>query len=122
MHVNRVFEIDESVAHPVNKDGVDEIKVARIIGADGLLTYMVRPPAGSPSTAFRAVLATVNAGQKNATATDEVASNVAVGRALRALEDVGLVTITLGPRGNFYGAIVRWTDRAYLRSAAGAAA
>jgi hypothetical protein len=95
VHGNQIFDVDERTAKPESRSGIDEIRVARIVGADGLRTYMVRPPAGSPSTAFRHILDSANAGDNSATTTDEVASNAAVRRALRALEDVGLVNITL---------------------------
>lgn len=35
-------------------------------------------------------------------------------RALRALSDVGLLTIKLGPRGGLATATFEWTERAYL--------
>jgi hypothetical protein len=147
-HGRQTFEVDEDTAKPTNPEGLDEIKIARIVGADGLRPYLSRTgrhalwedmsfaspgdtqfadrmgmainrlnvttrvvlPEKSPRSgvghatwAFRTILyVTENLG------------NYEVRRALRALEDVGLVTIEPGPRGGMATAKLTWTERAYL--------
>jgi hypothetical protein len=41
-------------------------------------------------------------------------SSYEIRRAVRALEDVGLVDVKLGPRGGMAKAEITWTERAFL--------
>lgn len=40
VHGCKSFDVDESNAKPTNPNGVDEIKVARVVGANGLRPYL----------------------------------------------------------------------------------
>ncbi|MCS3893430.1 hypothetical protein M2171_002563 [Bradyrhizobium japonicum USDA 38] len=133
-HGNRVFEVDYATARPTNPGGLDEIRIARVVGADGIRPYLTkrsryfesehgvwapvarladaeglrsfrRAPPGKPTWAFRTLL-WGHGGPRT--------SDYAVRKALRALEDAGLVRIELGPRGGMATAKVTWTLRAYL--------
>ena len=138
------YGVDESTAQIKNDGGLDEAKIARIVGADGLRPYLTRPgkhgrindahgivlqrpfpeamrregwarvdnngppPAapGMPTWAFLQILhGAREVGAKQ---------NYNVRRALRALEDAGLMRIQLGPRGGMATAKCTWTERAYL--------
>jgi len=133
-HGNRVYEVDYATAKPTNPGGIDELRIAAVVGADGIRPYLskksryfeaqwgaVKPVerpveaerdyrnfrramAGSPTWAFRNLLSP----QSLRT------SDYNVRRALRALEDAGLVRIELGPRGGMAAAKVEWLPRAYL--------
>ncbi|MHC2844836.1 hypothetical protein [Bradyrhizobium diazoefficiens] len=133
-HGNRVYEVDYATSTPTNPGGVDELRIAAIIGADGVKPYLSkksryaagelgvwaplqrpteieyirsfrRQPAGKPTWAFRTLL-WGHGGPRT--------SDYRVRRSLRALEDVGLVRIELGPRGGMATAKVEWLPRAYL--------
>jgi hypothetical protein len=36
------FDVDVATAKPTNSDGIDEVRIARIVGADGLRPYLSR--------------------------------------------------------------------------------
>jgi hypothetical protein len=136
------YDIDVATAKPANPEGLDEIKIARIVGADGLRPYLSkrgkyavlsrgtispsdvaylgahfpllgnvvhricqegRAITGNPTWAFRTIINAI-----------DDRSDYDVRRALRALEDVGLVDVKLSPRGGMATATVTWTERAYL--------
>jgi hypothetical protein len=128
------FDVNVMTAKPINPRGLDEIKIARIVGADGIRPYLTRrrkyglwpdrsycqpttvmfvdnfalvktprAEAGNPTWVFRAILCGT-----------EDRSNYGIRRGLRALEDVGLVDVKLGPRGGMATAKLSWTARAYL--------
>lgn len=137
-HEGRVYEVDYATAKPSNPEGLDEIKIARLVGADGVRPYLSkkgryfegdlgvwaphnrpteaeldfrnfsRATIGRPTWAFRTLL--WGHGRPRT-------SDYRVRRALRALEDVGLVQIELGPRGGMATARCTWTPRAYLAPA-----
>ncbi|MBB4377247.1 hypothetical protein [Bradyrhizobium sp. SBR1B] len=137
-HGGRVYEVDYEKVVPTNPGGLDEIRIARVVGADGLRPYLsktgryfeapygvwapverpleteqgfhqtFRVSAGKPTWAFRILLWRHGA---------PPTSDYRVRRALRALEDVGLVHIKLGPRGGMATASCTWTPRAYLAPA-----
>lgn len=112
-HGNRVFQVKPHRVRLTNPGGLDELKIARVIGADGVIPYRSRGVApasiksGDPTYAFENI---VIREQKNT-------SNYSVRRALRALEDVGLVSIKLGIRGGMATAKFTWTPLAYLPAA-----
>jgi hypothetical protein len=109
-HNNRVSKVNPHKARFTNPSGLDELKIASIVGADGVVPYRLRgfayvgPKAGDATYAFEQI---VFAEQKNT-------GNYSVRRALRALEDVGLVSIKLGSRGGMATAKFTWTPLAYL--------
>ena len=133
VHGNRVFEVDYDTAKPSNPGGLDEIRIARVVGADGIRPYLSRKSryfeaaygvyapvarpteaeldfhdfrrtqAGAPTWVFRALLF----GHPRT-------SDYRVCRALRALEDAGLMHIELAPRGGMATAKCTWLPRAYL--------
>ncbi|MBP1294287.1 hypothetical protein [Bradyrhizobium elkanii] len=136
-HGGKVFEVDYATATPTNPGGVDELRIATIIGADGIKPYLSkksryaagelgrwaplqrpteieyirsfrRQPAGKPTWAFRTLL-WGHGGSRT--------SDYRVRRSLRALEDAGLLSIQLGPRGGMATAKCTWTARAYLAPA-----
>lgn len=39
-HGGPVYEVDYATAKPTNSDGLDEIKIARVVGADGIRPYL----------------------------------------------------------------------------------
>ena len=39
----RIFEVDHLQARPQNPNGLDELKIARILAADGIKPYLPRP-------------------------------------------------------------------------------
>lgn len=144
-HGNRVYEVDYTTAKPENRDGVDELRIAAVVGADGIRPYLSRksrysvgpgdawqtPPAptghGARGGAIDAAdllvpdefFAPVGAGHptwalRSVLSRWRRSSDYSVCRALRALEDVGLVHIELGKRGGMATAKVTWTPRAFL--------
>ena len=107
------FEVDESTAKPEkNADGLNEIRIARVVGADGLRPYLSRAGRyeiddtlavrGQPTWAFLSLI------------TGEGREYYVIRRALRALEDTGLVTIEFGPQDGMKHAEITWTERAYF--------
>jgi hypothetical protein len=108
----RTFVVDYDKVSPKDPDRLDEIRIARILGADGVRPYRSRSMhgfpggirAGDPTYAFENILLRE---QKNT-------SDYDVRRALRALEDAGLMNIELGPRGGLRRAKFTWLPRAYL--------
>ncbi|HMJ27281.1 MAG TPA: hypothetical protein VK512_01025 [Xanthobacteraceae bacterium] len=142
VHGRESFAVDEDTAKPTNPEGLDEIKIARLVGADGTGPYLVKPSryfsegrgmAWTPATTRR-----IRMGQDLAPkmppgcatwpfhqfissghdlkrpATQALTSNSEMRRVFRALEDVGLVRIVPGPNGGFTKAVIRWNERAYL--------
>jgi hypothetical protein len=143
----KAYDVDPEKVILISKPGrygqnLDELKVAQVVGADGLRPFLSRPgnhhlrysedgtlivqrplnhrniPAGyipiiegtkaasgNPTWAFLQVLCLGSLQPK---------MSYEVRRALRALEDVGLVDIEPGPRGGMATATVTWTARAMM--------
>lgn len=80
------------------------MKIANIAGADGLRPYLSKR--AGPTWAFKSVLLSASPAQ--------VDQSYHSRRAVRALEDFGLLSIKLGPRGGFTTAALTWTPRAYI--------
>lgn len=149
----RAFEVDVDTARIENRDGLDEVKIARIVGADGLRAYLSKrgkygvgsfdrgDRRGSrfvsplsrrlicevSGMTFRlwseksSTLPTIAAnGQATWAFREVLEANSDLGidhvtrRGLRALSDVGLLSIKPGPRGGMSRAKFTWTKRAYL--------
>ncbi|MHC2576572.1 hypothetical protein ACVI1J_001716 [Bradyrhizobium diazoefficiens] len=138
-HGNRAYEVDYAAAKPTNPGGLDEIGIARVVGADGLRPYLskkgryfeaaygvwapverpleteqgfreaFRVSAGKPTWAFRKLFDGFAPDGRH-----RFTGDYRVRRALRGLEDAGLVRIELGPRGGMATAKVTWLPRAYL--------
>lgn len=138
-HGNRAYEVDYATAKPTNPGALDEIRVARVVGADGVRPYLskkgryfeaaygvwapverpleteqgfretFRVSAGKPTWAFRKLFDGFAPDGRHCFTGDPT-----VRRSLRALEDAGLVHIELGPRGGMATAKVTWLPRAYL--------
>ncbi len=139
-HRRESFEVDIETARIENRGGIDELKIARVVAADGLRPYLSRsglyrrcdrnvqmplnrecmrlirdgwhmehqyPVAnrGEPTWTFFQVinLQTLASNQ-----------NHEFRRAVRALSDVGFLSIEPGPRGGMSRATFSWTKRAYL--------
>ncbi|QOZ66386.1 MULTISPECIES: hypothetical protein [Bradyrhizobium] len=139
-HGNRVYEVDYATAKPTNPGGLDEIRIARVVGADGVRPYLskkgryfeaaygvwapverpleteqgfretFRVSAGKPTWVFRKLFDGFAPDGRR----HRFAGDPTVRRSLRALEDAGLVRLELGPRGGMATAKVRWTERAFL--------
>lgn len=122
---------------------LDECKIAEIVGADGLRPYLsrmsvytradapeypegflIQPSAvrtarfpgdhkrlepGNATWNFRKVLWA----EAEPVGRQRQGVSYEWRRAIRALEDVGLVTVKLGPRGGMSEAVITWTERAY---------
>ncbi|MEH2474581.1 hypothetical protein V1281_004236 [Nitrobacteraceae bacterium AZCC 2161] len=137
------YAVDRGTARPTQMiNRLDEFKIADLVGADGLRPYLTRmsvhtraaveenpegffiqPAAvrtarypglhrrlepGNPTWNFRKVLwAEFDYPDGRHGVSYEWR------RAMRALEDVGLVTVKLGPRGGMSDAKITWTERAY---------
>jgi hypothetical protein len=135
-NVGRVYDVPANavVSNPPVGDGdrLDEVKIARVVGADGLRPYLSKrgkqdwPGAapGMPTWTFRCLLFIKKYSDygtrralrepESGTTRQRSISDYGTRRALRALEDVGLVNIKLGPRGRRSTARVTWTKRAML--------
>lgn len=134
-HGNETFTVDYATAKPANPGGIDELRIAAVVGADGIRPYLSKtsryfegggaelPPlrqpaaaervytllrrdgAGKPTWAFRSLLFDREGPRK---------SDYKVRRCLRALEDAGFMHIEIGPRGGMATAKCTWLPRAYL--------
>jgi hypothetical protein len=143
VHGNQTYDVDESTAKPTNPNGLDEIRIARIVAADGMRPYLTRPskyfsahapdeggyhytpnlnrrnnpdgeaPRHGPGHPTWDFFQIMSTGH-GGDAPESVTSNSDIRRAFRALEDAGLVRIFLGPRGGFTKACIRWRPRAYF--------
>jgi hypothetical protein len=80
------------------------MKIANIAGADGLRPYLSKR--AGPTWAFKSVLLSASPAQ--------VDQSYHWRRAVRALEDFGLLSIKLGPRRGLATATLTWTPRAYF--------
>jgi hypothetical protein len=107
------YEIDLNTAIVENEGGLNEIHIARIAAADGLRPYLIRPgrydidderaAPGMPTFAFLSLI------------TGEGRDSYVTRRTLRALEDVGLVTIDYDHQSRMKDAKITWTERAFLK-------
>lgn len=119
-HRSRVVLVKAHKVRPKNPGGLDELKIARIVAADGVVPYRSRGlvhagiKAADPTYAFENILAVRQILIDEVVAEHRNTSNYSVRRGLRALEDVGLVKIKLGPRGGMATATFSWTTLAYL--------
>jgi hypothetical protein len=113
-----VCEIDMAVAKPKKEGRLDELRIARIVGADGTLRPYVskrsrkhyRVP-GEPTWDFKLVMWSAESSE-----TREIfrSNSYAWRKAVRTLQDVGLLDVMPGPRGGLVRAVCRWTPLAYL--------
>ena len=110
-HGNRVYAIDYAKV-ATNPGGLDELRIASVVGADGLRMYISKAGRDGRTWAFRTIL--MGFLNRDFSGSRAYASDRNISRALRALEDAGLVHIELGPRGGMATAKVTWTHRAYL--------
>jgi len=112
-----VCEIDMAVAKPKNEGRLDELKIARICAADSLQPYVSRRSRnhyrvpGEPTWDFKLVMRSAESSE-----TRELfrSNSYAWRKAVRTLQDVGLLDVTPGPRGGLVRAVCRWTPLAYL--------
>ena len=121
------FAVDMATAKPSNLGGLDEIRIARIVAADGIRPNLVRKSwywkknerphdilvrratAGEQTWALKMILQSA----------DDVdlrwrTASYDWRRGARTLSDVGLLDVILGPRGGLVTAICTWTPLAYL--------
>lgn len=114
---SRAYKVDYETARPTHPEGIDELRVAAVVGAAGIRPYFPRrgkytharngadriASAGLPTWAFEQIIMG-----------SEDRSDYRVRHGLRALEDAGLIEIKRGPRGGMAAARCTWTARAYL--------
>jgi hypothetical protein len=110
---NDLYEVDYEKSCPENPSGLDELRIAGIVGADGIRPYRSRH-GGTRTCAFQWVLEISDPETAERAARARLTSDYSVRRALRALEDAGLVRIELGPRGGMATAKVEWLPRTFL--------
>jgi hypothetical protein len=141
------YEIDYARAKIRNLNNLDEIRIAEIIGADGVRAYLSRPGQyevehkdngqfaqyhnplhGADIIALREVFVTMGNTTPKAVAGDwtwpmfcimhrtikGAGRSYDYRRAVRALNDAGLLKLTVGPRGGFGTATFGWLRLAYL--------
>lgn len=115
--VGMVYKVDHDRSNPANAGGLDEIRIARLVGACGVQTYMpargqyridrnsrtVVAVAGKPTRAFDQILRAPTLSYQN---------NRLAKMGLLALEEAGLIHIKRGKRGGMRKCT--WTARAYL--------
>lgn len=115
--VGMVYKVDHDRSNPANAGGLDEIRIARLVGACGVQTYMpargqyridrnsrtVVAIAGKPTRAFDQILRAPTFRYQN---------NRSARMGLLALEEAGLIHIKRGKRGGMRKCT--WTARAYL--------
>jgi hypothetical protein len=125
------YEIDYAKAKIKNPGGLDEVRIAQIVGADGVRPYLSRQ---SRYFTDRRVTDTTNGdtietfkGQIGGwtfplfcllefiTFTPSPGKSYDYRRAVRALDDAGLLKLTVGPRGGFGTATFEWLPLAYLQ-------
>jgi hypothetical protein len=116
-HGFRVYDVDYERSVPRNHDGLDEIRIARIVGATGVQPYVPKRGAYSIDRHSRTVLAIIGEPTRafrNILRASEFRQHTHKGArlGLRALEDAGLMHIQLGPLGGMRKCT--WTPRAYL--------
>lgn len=116
-HGSRVYEVDYDRSKPSNYAGLDEIRIARFVGAMGIQPYTpqrgqysidrhsrtVLAVTGEPTRSFRNILRAPECRYHN---------NSGARLGLRGLEEAGLIHIERGPRGGM--AKCTWLPRAYL--------
>lgn len=119
-HGNRAYEVDYATAKPTNPNGLDELRIAAIVAADGLRPFLSKRPSAA-TWAFRKVTDAWSSPKfgfrEYPNGCHSLMRDYRVRRAMRALEDAGLVHIELGPRGGMATAKVTWLPRAYLAPA-----
>jgi hypothetical protein len=140
------YEIDYAKAKIKNPDNLDEVRIAQVVGADGVRPYLSRPSKYSSDDfgvveparngVVRAVWTPGAGPVQNIEIPNADAGNwtwpmlcimaadrgAAAGgkssdyrRALRALDDAGLLKLTVGPRGGFGTATFEWLPLAFLQ-------
>jgi hypothetical protein len=139
------YEIDYAKAKIKNPVNLDEVRIASIVGADGVRPYLSRPsqyfmhkngqqyhtpPAGQMRLLIAAGYTVVEepgmgrADVGNWTwpmfaimtnSTNSAGKSYDYRRAVRALDDAGLLKLTVGPRGGFGTATLEWLPLAYLQ-------
>jgi hypothetical protein len=141
------YEIDYKVAKIRNLNNLDEIRIAEIIGSDGVRPYLSRPgqyevehkengqfaqyhnPLHAADIAFREIFVAMGNTKPKAAAGDYTwpmfcvmhrtiegsGKSYEYRRAVRALDDAGLLKLAVGPRGGFGTATFRWLQLAFLQ-------
>lgn len=109
---NKVYGVDYDGAYTRNPANLNELRIAAVVGADGTQPYVSKrasPHRCDPTWAFRKLLDGLGVDGRH-----RYSGDYRIRRALRALEDAGLIHIELGARGGMTTAKFIWTARAYL--------
>lgn len=106
LHGGTVHDFAVPAGVDVAEHRLDESQIARYIAAAGVRPYW----RGSRKSALKIVLST---DRENSPV--PLSDNRAVRTALTALADVGLLTVTLGPKGGWTRARINWRPEAYRR-------
>jgi hypothetical protein len=133
------YEIDYAKAKIKNPGGLNEVLIAQIVGADGVRPYLSRPgkyEVGINERDGRLIWNHPNVLDGNDFLIYDVPKAIVGGwtwpmfnlfqpsmnsgksydyrRAVRTLDDAGLLKLTVGPRGGFGTATFEWLPAAYL--------
>lgn len=112
-HGRAVFEISKEKIQAGNALGLDELRIARIMGAAGIRPYWPRN-GGTQTRALKWVLELTDPAAAEDAARARVTSDYSIRESLRALEDTGLLVVRRGSRGGMATGKCSWTTRAHL--------
>jgi hypothetical protein len=138
------YEVNQATAKIKNPGGLDEVRIAEVIGADGVRPYLSRPgkyeigvrenedffrwytPKSVQAAAAFHALPKADIGSWTwpmfgimvgwvPGRIDGVGKSYEFRRAVRTLDAAGLLKLTVGPRGDFKTATFQWLPLAYLQ-------
>jgi hypothetical protein len=122
------YEIDYGRARIKNPGGLNEVLIAQVVGADGVRPYLSRPSRyftdqritdttdGDTIETFKGPVGgwTFPMFSLFNPWVNQRGKSCDYRRAVRALDDAGLLKLTVGPRGGFGTATFEWLPAAYL--------
>jgi hypothetical protein len=108
------YEIDYAKAKIKNPGNLDEILIASVIGADGVRPYLSGPSNLSEDGVTFGDVGDWTRPMKHVMTGRPGGTQYHYRRAIRALDDAGLLKLTVGARGGFETATFEWLPAAYL--------